>query len=1315
MEWLNDKRSRGDDSSVWSRASEWSRNSEKLPEINTSRGKEAVGKLKTGKKIRFAAETRDDSGWTNRTTTSSDRSPKNRKGADPDSFQQALWEIDELLVRDERRTEAPTTSNRAQFELEESREMNRVLAEQLQLLNRKVLEFQRDGSQNVTEKKFLVMKNKLSAVTGILDDVTRANQALQIKNEELNSRLRKAERNTNTMDAEDREGLQSIIMTLTEKVEQQKQEKMSFLAAQARTEAKASEQKKVYDASAKQISDLNARNTELEIEVVNLKDQLQDSKEALENETKEKRKLTKQISELFEDLDDMTETSKGLMARNEKLVHQIHDLSEEENRSQEEERSLQDESQKSFMADIRARKLTLEKKVANLNSKLSDAMKQARENEDISERMEEMKRRMETQASAHQSEMAVASTEMSELKARNSTLQLEIAGLKVRLDNAHKEINVTRKANAALMEESQARDSESRRKLEYHPEEAAASQILFNDLDEHISQLERKNRRLEEEKSILQSKYESCCAEFDDVNSSNRKLATKNRELQTENRLFEKEATQCRGELDAKKAMVEALVIKVENLQEQRLELIGEKESAETKVAVEKNAMVIASTRMAELDARNASLELEVSELNDKLDEVNTENQALRKNQSDAYQNNTEKRSLLAKIEQIEVEMEALRADRSRLETEVNVHKSSLQTAAQQNSELGIRNVNLQTEIDKLKETLETAKLELTAQIDAMKTENKELLEENSSMRAVYESKTKTNEEWDTLHTKYTNCCSELDVVQEKNKELVLANDEMESQVCMQVNLINQLNHESQSKIKVLEECNREWKNKSLKLQEHCDRIESAQTELQAKYELCRSDIKTLEKRNKALGREIDQQDSQFQTLSKEIISNGMKGNDAAMTSIISALNRKVEHLQEEKKNLFDGQASIEAQATVHRNSMVVATAQVAELSAKKSALETEISELKTKLEDATKEINTAHESMSVTQNTLNSINQLNDERQTKLDSLILENAEFKKTNKALERDHDLLSASHTELVGKYESCSTELESLRNQVETLERVKRSSLAMAATQMSELSARNAALEVDIAEVNSQLETANKEIQATREAMSASVSIYAEKVDNLNHLNKEYQSKIDELETSNASLVQESRNASELRASIEEHKTSIGELKSTLETCQGQLTEANYSNEVYKGLISQLNEMNDEMKTQCKANKEEIESLKQQKAILNEHSKELVQVKERIQNLLEQKKEMDEALESMKTNLKEVTKDRDVARREETYLSLRVDELVKAKEKIEKTLKDWKRVSKGKMRQLNFTNTTLEKSNQEKAKEIERLRALITRRR
>jgi chromosome segregation ATPase len=1296
MNWLNDQKPRGDVSSL-----------RKIPAtIDKSRVKPEVGNskgtMKKGKVIRFAAETRDERGWNNRSTASSDRSSSIESGAASESFRQALSEIDELIVRDEQRS-VEKNSTRYQFELEESREMNRVLAEQLQLLHRTVTQAQKGGAQNVLEKKYITMKKKLSSITCILEDVTTANQALLNKNEVLQSQLQSGAGQTNaTVETEDREALHSIIASLTTKVEEQKQEKMSLHAAQARAEAKATAQKNSIDVASTQVSDLNARNTALEIEIVSLKDQLQDSKEAIENEAKEKQKLTKQISDLFEDLDDMTETSKGLMARNEKLVFQICDFSEEESRSCQQEQNHQQESQKTFMADIRARKLALQNKVANLNSKLSDAMLQAREKEGIVEEMKEMERNMETRASTHQSEMVVVSTEMSELKARKSALEVAMAGLTVRLENAHKEINVTRKDNASLIEEAR-RSMEIESKKRQEPK--ASSHLRFNDWDHHIGKLERNKKVLEDEKAALQTKYESCCAEFDFVNNSNRVLATKNRELQTQNCAFQKEASQCREEMEAKRAMVAALASKVEDLQVQRMELIGDKASVETQVTVERNSMIMASTQIAELDARNTALELEISELADKLDSNENENEMLKQKESDARKDDADKRAMRAKIEVLQNERKALSEDRNRIEAESSVHKNSWQIASQQNADLSARNAGLETEIDDLK------------------IQSAGLLQENAEMRIVYESKSRAQEEWTELQTQHDECCSKLDLTQETNKELARTNKEMESQVCMQVNLINQLNHESQCKIRNLENFNGELKNKSLNLQEQHDRMESAKIELQAKYELSRSDVTSLTRKNKSLGREVEQQDSQFQILSKEIVTNGMKGNHSAMTSIISALNRKVEHLQEEKNRLFETQASIEAQSTVHRNSMVVATTQITELWAKKGALETEISEHKVKLNDASKEIQTAHDSMSVTQSTLNSINKLNEERQTKLDELMHENDELAQKNETLTNEQSELYASHNELVEKYESCCTELESLQAQFQTQKCVKRSWMAMASTQISELSARNSALEIDIANLNDQsefditnlkdrLQIANQEIQATSGAMSTSVSVYTDKLGVLNQLNKECQFKINELENSKAALVQESASSKELRA-IESASTK--ELRATLEDCKGQLVDETYSNGVYKGLISQLNEMNDELKTQHRAKEKEIESLQKQNTDLTEQTKESARMKDKLETLSDQKNEVDQLLANLEKTLIEIKKDRDVARDEENHLSIRVDDLVKTEDKLEKTLKDWKRVSKGKMRQLNFMNTNLEKSNQEKTKEIERLRVRIMRRR
>ena len=90
-------------------------------------------------------------------------------------------------------------------------------------------------------------------------------------------------------------------------------------------------------------------------------------------------------------------------------------------------------------------------------------------------------------------------------------------------------------------------------------------------------------------------------------------------------------------------------------------------------------------------------------------------------------------------------------------------------------------------------------------------------------------------------------------------------------------------------------------------------------------------------------------------------------------------------------------------------------------------------------------------------------------------------------------------------------------------------------------------------------------------------------------------------------------------------------------------------------------------------------------------------------------------MKQTLKALTVKLQEVTKDRENARDEGKYLLARVDEISAAKGKVDKTLQDWKRVSKGKMRELTFRNTHLTSPNQEKAKEIERLRTLISHRR
>ncbi|KAL3941841.1 MAG: hypothetical protein SGBAC_003861 [Bacillariaceae sp.] len=1348
-------------------------------------------------KVRFAADARQGR----------EPSPSGRSSAD-ETFERALGVLDHIVQKDEQRNAgkmrmaasptrtaaspmrvaaSPTrvTSGREdppQFALAESQEMNRILTEQLRMLQRKVNRMGKDGNAppdqevEVMAKRYNTMKKKLASVTGVLEEVTIANKTLLTKNEELKRRIRGNDapsKREQTVYHQDQEELIATIRGLEEKVEDYREEKMSAKATQSRKDAKYKKLESSLADATYENSQLNAKNTALELELVATKDKLENAQEAFKQGEKEKQRLTNQISDLFSGLDQMTET-------NEKLASQISVEKTYKN-----EKSHQEEAQSNFTEDIRERKEALQEKVDQLKTRLGDAVKTAKKFEDMPHQVEEMKRKMDVQEVSHRSEIAVMQTEVSKLKTMNSALEIEVAGLNVRLDGAHKEINVTREARNELYEET--RMKQQRRERAPTPEPMSDNQVLFSNMDDHMTDLERLNKRLENEKDTIQQRYLKCCAEYDEVNEANRKLATKNKDLMEANLELEKEATHSKGTVNGKAAMVSALARKIEELQYQRTELMDERTTLETQITVEKNAMVMANTNISELEVRIATYESEVAGLNIEIQELNEENERLQQFESQTHEKREELKekrqtieSLEAKIEELENEKSSMEEKMKQAEGEVEAHKNTIAASSKQVADLGGSNALQESKIAELEEKLEASKLELTAmqktheefiesqkksydekvatwegkvasvnsewqetmddvinewqikyddssdqwqakfdtvleeseaklkdlneewqtKYDFTAKENTLLTEKCANMKNVYDTKNRANDVWEELQGKLDQSEANLVQAKEDNNELTATNIELEKQVNAQVEQIKRMNEYSVTAAKKQNERMTEVKERTMILQGKCVKLENANADLQAKHEASRTEAKSLSARYKCTAIEVEQMENQFTSLSKEIVSHGRNSSDAAMVSIVSALHKQVEQFKKERRQLYQSQATIEAKATVHRNAMVAATSQIAEIENEKEALQDQLRDLKVKLDDAKGEIETAHQSVAVTQSALNALGKIDAERQTKTDDLRELNADMTKKNTTLTLEQTELQAAHSELQSKYDTCCSELESLKVRVTTQDSVKRSSVAMASTQLAELSARNSSLERDLATAKEEVKEAHDEMESAREEMESSMSLYRRKLDAMTQLNVECQAKIYELEKT---------------IEKNDYVADPTELKATMATCQQQLADQTQSNEVYKNLIDQLTKMNEDLKAQVNSHKDSLEAMKESEATMSAQEVKLSTMTEELATLTNENSDMKDTLKALTNKLTAVTKDRENARDEGKYLLKRIDDLSSAKDKVDKTLKDWKRVSKGKMRELSFRNTHLTSSNQEKANEIERLRNLISRRR
>lgn len=201
-----------------------------------------------------------------------------------EKFESTLNELDNIVAGDERRQEIEKFLSRTQNELDESREMNRVLAQQLTLLQQEMKKF--ENADLVSSKKYDKMKQKLTSLTGVLEDLNMANQALVSKNKELEVQVK-----TQGSHNESSLQLKRMVGVLTKKIDEIQDE-------EARTRLK---------------------NTNLEIELAALNGVLDEAikqtklaQAARRDESKQKERLELQIAELFEDLEDMTDTSKEI-------------------------------------------------------------------------------------------------------------------------------------------------------------------------------------------------------------------------------------------------------------------------------------------------------------------------------------------------------------------------------------------------------------------------------------------------------------------------------------------------------------------------------------------------------------------------------------------------------------------------------------------------------------------------------------------------------------------------------------------------------------------------------------------------------------------------------------------------------------------------------------------------------------------------------------------------------------------------------------------------------------------------------------------
>lgn len=238
------------------------------------------------------------------------------------NFANALDALDDIVATDEKRQEVEKSLAKTQRELAESREMNRVLAEQMKLVQIEMKKFK--SGDNSISQKYDKMKTKLTSLTGVLEDLTMANQALLARNKELERQIKQL--TSQESGTESNAKFKSMVGTLSKKIEEIQEEEAKTRAKNANLETELAALKGVLDVALKKTKQaheatkeardentLFARNERMNIELSGLQQQLEESNSTKDRKIKDLQKTNQELqAKVAASVDELEMVKKAL-------------------------------------------------------------------------------------------------------------------------------------------------------------------------------------------------------------------------------------------------------------------------------------------------------------------------------------------------------------------------------------------------------------------------------------------------------------------------------------------------------------------------------------------------------------------------------------------------------------------------------------------------------------------------------------------------------------------------------------------------------------------------------------------------------------------------------------------------------------------------------------------------------------------------------------------------------------------------------------------------------------------------------------------
>ena len=250
------------------------------------------------------------------------RSPRSPSVDVSANFANALDALDDIVATDEKRQEVQKSLAKTQRELAESREMNRVLAEQMKLVQIEMNKFK--SGDNGISQKYDKMKTRLTSLTSVLEDLTMANQALLARNKELERQIKHLK--SQESGTESNAKFKSMVGTLSKKIEEIQEEEAKTRAKNANLETELAALKGVLDVALKKTKQaheatkeardentLFARNERMNIELSGLQQQLEESNSTKDRKIKDLQKTNQELqAKVAASVDELEMVKKAL-------------------------------------------------------------------------------------------------------------------------------------------------------------------------------------------------------------------------------------------------------------------------------------------------------------------------------------------------------------------------------------------------------------------------------------------------------------------------------------------------------------------------------------------------------------------------------------------------------------------------------------------------------------------------------------------------------------------------------------------------------------------------------------------------------------------------------------------------------------------------------------------------------------------------------------------------------------------------------------------------------------------------------------------